>query len=151
MRGLREVTAAGSLAREELETWQKEAVVETLEGLDHLELCQSYYVLALVRKDHNGARRLLGTLICWGALVERISVKDALQEALKAAMRNESKGPWRGGDRDPLYLKLEEELQEYRAEALEGHSWRSREELGDLLWTAIILADHALLLEEVAV
>lgn len=81
----------------------------------------------------------------------RAQIQAAMPEAQKAATRNGYKGDWRRTPLKTLFDKLYEELDEYYEAVLSGDPQRIREELGDVLWVAIMIADHDLMLVDLEV
>lgn len=78
-------------------------------------------------------------------------IEVATLEAQKAAARNGHKGDWRRVPLKVLFDKLYEELDEYYTAVLLGDPQRIREELGDVIWTAAMIADHDLMLGDLEV
>jgi NTP pyrophosphatase (non-canonical NTP hydrolase) len=78
-------------------------------------------------------------------------IQQAMSEAQKAATRNGHKGDWRRLPLKALFDKLYEELDEYYEAVLSGDPQRILEELGDVIWTAIMIADHDLMLGDLEV
>lgn len=87
-----------------------------------------------------------------GELRGERQLQAAFYQALKAAARNSDKGDWRRWSRWRLLIKLFEEVIEFCFAVLWGDPQRKREELGDVVWSAVMIADHdmALELEKVA-
>lgn len=71
----------------------------------------------------------------------------AMLEAQLAATRNKHKPHWRKVPLYRLMLKLLEETLELIGAVFSGDRRRSQEELGDLLWVLIMLADRLGILE----
>lgn len=78
------------------------------------------------------------------------AIQVAMREAQKAAIRNADKGDWRRWSIKRLFEKADEESLEFEQAVLSGDMERIREELGDLLWSYTMIADHDLALEKVA-
>jgi NTP pyrophosphatase (non-canonical NTP hydrolase) len=76
-----------------------------------------------------------------------VQIEAAALEAKKAAERNAHKGDWRRSPLKNLVIKLEEEVDEYYNALVSGDVRQIREELGDVIWTATMIADHGLMLE----
>lgn len=74
-------------------------------------------------------------------------IEAAMREAQKAATRNAGKGDWRRWPLKRLFEKLEEEALEFEEAVLGGDPERIREELGDALWCAVMIADHDMMLD----
>lgn len=81
----------------------------------------------------------------------RAQIQVAMPEAQKAAIRNGHKGDWRRAPLKALFDKLYEEFDEYYEAVLSGNTERVREEMGDVIWTAIMIADHDLMLGDLEV
>ena len=69
-------------------------------------------------------------------------LKAAWVQAQIAADRNAHKPGWRQEPLRNLFEKLDEEVDEYHEAVMSGDLQRVREELGDLIWTATMIADH---------
>lgn len=74
-------------------------------------------------------------------------IRAAAAEAQKAANRNDSKGDWRRVPLCNLFQKLYEEEDEFYEAVLSGDPEQVRAELGDVIWTATMIADHGLMLQ----
>jgi len=70
------------------------------------------------------------------------AIRAAAVEAQKAAVRNTGKPDWRREPLRKLFDKLDEEAQEFHEAVLSGDLERVCEELGDLVWVAVMIADH---------
>lgn len=70
------------------------------------------------------------------------AIKAAALEAQKAATRNKDKPDWRREPLRKLFDKLDEEVEEFHTAVLSGDLQRICEELGDLVWVAVMIADH---------
>lgn len=105
------------------------------------------YTLAVLDEKMLPVRGALGILVCQSAMLISVDIDTAMLAASEAASRNGHKGTWRRMPLGHLFAKLEEEAHEYALEAVSGDSERSRSELGDLVWVAIMIADHGLMLE----
>lgn len=71
-----------------------------------------------------------------------VQIKAAAVEAQKAATRNADKGDWHREPLCKLFDKLDEECLEFRKAVVAGDAERICEELGDVLWSAAMIADH---------
>ena len=69
-------------------------------------------------------------------------IEAASSEARRAATRNAHKGDYHREPLCKLFDKLDEERDEFYEALLSGTRARIREELGDLVWTATMIADH---------
>lgn len=70
-------------------------------------------------------------------------IRAGFFEAQKAAYRNGHKGDWRHEDAlYELWKKLEDKIRELEQEIVSEEPERAREELGDALWTLIMIVDH---------
>lgn len=74
-------------------------------------------------------------------------IEHGFVEALKAAQRNSHKRHWRTLTLKFLFEKLEEEVDELNQAVLDCNPQRILEELGDVLWTAIMIVDHDAIFE----
>jgi hypothetical protein len=71
----------------------------------------------------------------------------ARYEAQRAANRNASKGGWHRTPVCQLCACLDREIDEYTRAIVYESRQRQREELGDVVWSATMIADHSLYLD----
>jgi len=97
---------------------------------------------AVLRGRVDEIRSQLGVLICTAVVVAGVAVDDGIAHAEAAADRNSHKPGWRQCPLRVLFDKLEEETREFLEALANGPRWEVFLELGDLVWVAVMIADH---------
>jgi len=70
------------------------------------------------------------------------AIGAAAVEAQKAALRNAHKPDYRREPLRKLFDKLDEKAREFEQAVLSGDLEAVKSELGDLVWVAVMIADH---------
>lgn len=105
------------------------------------------YYEAILSEDGARTRTALGDLII--ALCDISGIIHSLCgiDAFRAAQRNAHKQDWRREPLKSLFEKLTEEVRELCLEVVAESDIRLAQEFGDVVWVAIMIADHGLMLE----